>query len=98
MPSILTTAFQFHKGTIKTGRNGSIVVPCHYFNSIKVRLKRRNKVIFVALLSFQFHKGTIKTAVGCQHVREVLGFQFHKGTIKTDIARCSDTNKLISIP
>ena len=54
-------AFQFHKGTIRTGAKvHSCNIP-HHFNSIKVRLE-----LLVAggvLPGFQFHKGTIRTVV-----------------------------------
>ena len=54
------------------------------FNSIKVRLKLRQKTPkrqYVQL--FQFHKGTIKTLYElCNQLTTAL-FQFHKGTIKT---------------
>ena len=54
--------FQFHKGTIKTQIDRGLSQQVLYFNSIKVRLKRRitmpqNR----RRRKFQFHKGTIKT-------------------------------------
>ena len=56
----------------------------HHFNSIKVRLKPRRRIVVVRIApEFQFHKGTIKTSEHLQgYVRHFL-FQFHKGTIKT---------------
>ena len=54
-------AFQFHKGTIRTG----IFEPesCHirYFNSIKVQLELMYLALKTLIPLFQFHKGTIRT-------------------------------------
>ena len=61
MISIDIEKFQFHKGTIKTAILCLLPTSMHYFNSIKVRLKRKYGEIIVIISKFQFHKGTIKT-------------------------------------
>ena len=53
--------FQFHKGTIKTRYNMSLLCQVKNFNSIKVRLKHHVATTNVNRTQFQFHKGTIKT-------------------------------------
>ena len=53
--------FQFHKGTIKTGRMVVQTSKLPNFNSIKVQLKPKTPVNNSAISAFQFHKGTIKT-------------------------------------
>ena len=58
--------FQFHKGTIKTALTIVLNLRNHYFNSIKVRLKRDEWGKWSdAVQAFQFHKGTIKTFCFC---------------------------------
>ena len=54
-------AFQFHKGTIRTGDGGAVRGGCVNFNSIKVRLEQPRGVPPLGLFVFQFHKGTIRT-------------------------------------
>ena len=41
----LGTIFQFHKGTIKTSRNRDTKMLLNHFNSIKVRLKLKGKLV-----------------------------------------------------
>ena len=55
-------AFQFHKGSIKTG-NGSRTwgTGIFNFNSIKVRLRPATGSDDTVPVGFQFHKGSIKT-------------------------------------
>ena len=56
------SAFQFHKGTIRTHQHEKFQTHHYNFNSIKVQLelKRLNYVLF-HISVFQFHKGTIRT-------------------------------------
>ena len=62
-----------------------------YFNSIKVRLKRKfPKRDKFGTIIFQFHKGTIKTSEAKRMANYVYKFQFHKGTIKTQQPVVSD--------
>mgnify|MGYP001605407720 CR=1 FL=1 len=76
-------AFQFHKGTIRTGIDAGSKHIGVYFNSIKVQLERNPSTQITRLLEFQFHKGTIRTLVeGSRRLFDLL-FQFHKGTIRT---------------
>ena len=54
--------FQFHKGTIKTAEREKQEKIEAGFNSIKVRLRRRERKKSSRTINwFQFHKGTIKT-------------------------------------
>ena len=63
LQSLITTRFQFHKGTIKTRTAGTDDRGHAYFNSIKVRLKRKSALAWFSYVEvFQFHKGTIKTS------------------------------------
>ena len=58
----VASRFQFHKGTIRTGKKHQLSRAFRYFNSIKVQLERGAAVGGVpGALVFQFHKGTIRT-------------------------------------
>ena len=57
----VSTAFQFHYGTIKSRLPLVMLVPVMLFNSTMVRLKAVNEVVNTNLVSFQFHYGTIKS-------------------------------------
>ena len=83
MTEVRVSAFQFHKGTIKTKAAKKSLCLSLDFNSIKVRLKHAETDNAKAAKLFQFHKGTIKTLRGRLHFHMLLLFQFHKGTIKT---------------
>ena len=77
--------FQFHKGTIRTGKLKMFIRVNLYFNSIKVRLELGHYHWWVAHQLFQFHKGTIRTfATGIKR-DPITSFQFHKGTIRTEL-------------
>ena len=56
--------FQFHKGTIKTGRTlARLSASAYNFNSIKVQLKHKNRMEYQVYRNlFQFHKGTINNS------------------------------------
>ena len=55
------SAFQFHKGTIRTKRTcASHAFPLN-FNSIKVQLEHTAYRLNSPQMRFQFHKGTIRT-------------------------------------
>ena len=56
-----TTAFQFHKGAIRTGRSVLVLQLSRNFNSIKVRLERKDGQSITPFAEFQFHKGAIRT-------------------------------------
>ena len=58
---LILMLFQFHKGTIKTKDRFSLLAAFIDFNSIKVQLKLKFKLIAIVINLFQFHKGTIKT-------------------------------------
>ena len=55
------SAFQFHKGTIRTLPTWHIHQPHPDFNSIKVRLEPYKLSLYEKYREFQFHKGTIRT-------------------------------------
>ncbi len=75
--------FQFHKGTIKTRRSGSISICNTYFNSIKVQLKLRMLMPDIdAEYNFNSIKVQLKRLRHIYKCNDTL-FQFHKGTIKT---------------
>ena len=55
-----------------------------YFNSIKVRLERKDdKNQRASPLKFQFHKGAIRTLSVNMRLKNNTQFQFHKGAIRT---------------
>ena len=53
--------FQFHKGTIRTAKQGTKTYEYINFNSIKVQLELNISFDFGFTEIFQFHKGTIRT-------------------------------------
>ena len=65
-------AFQFHKGTIRTGLLREIQASQSYFNSIKVRLERLTAFVNKDSAIFQFHKGTIRTSAELCEVVPIL--------------------------
>ena len=74
--------FQFHKGTIKTDTKGFAAQMERYFNSIKVRLKRKLNRNYPRDGTFQFHKGTIKTNVSGGNTFGVGNFNSIKVRLK----------------
>ena len=59
---IAATAFQFHKGTIRTHLPTFASMARSYFNSIKVQLEQKSAQRDPGRKpEFQFHKGTIRT-------------------------------------
>ena len=81
--SCLQTAFQFHKGAIRTISSESVLSLVSNFNSIKVRLEHFIVEPFKAdLINFNSIK------VRLEHMDPLTGaaislFQFHKGAIRT---------------
>ena len=63
------SAFQFHKGAIRTMICSVIIPTLCYFNSIKVRLEQQKYLQPQQYDIFQFHKGAIRT-------RTLLSFRF----------------------
>ena len=55
------SAFQFHKGAIRTHRQPRQQVLVSNFNSIKVRLEHTRTLPSCCTIRFQFHKGAIRT-------------------------------------
>ena len=66
--------FQFHKGTIKPWTDGRSFGLGRNFNSIKVRLNRKNPTKRTAYSQFQFHKGTIKPTVKVHRPNGLINF------------------------
>ena len=66
--------FQFHKGTIKPWTDGRSFGLGRNFNSIKVRLIRKNPTKRTAYSQFQFHKGTIKPTVKVHRPNGLINF------------------------
>ena len=60
-PTAAPSAFQFHKGTIKTRISPHFALRLINFTSITVRLKQSSDAGSGGAGEFQFHKGTIKT-------------------------------------
>ena len=75
--------FQFHKGTIRTGKEYFGMLYDNNFNSIKVRLEQLIFCKFYLHKKFQFHKGTIRTFSRRRVYAAESKSQFHKGTIRT---------------
>ena len=72
---LMSTSFQFHKGTIRTGKNKCTRSTHQYFNSIKVRLELSHDVTSNVLwYLFQFHKGTIRTIAITNVNRTIFNF------------------------
>ena len=80
---LLSSPFQFHKGTIRTSSVLSTISQITYFNSIKVRLEQLERKSDKVYQQFQFHKGTIRTPFKAHPDLARKLFQFHKGTIRT---------------
>ena len=66
--------FQFHKGTIKPWTDGRSFGLGRNFNSIKVRLNRKNPTKRTAYSQFQFHKGTIKPVECLRDIETLTDF------------------------
>ena len=83
--------FQFHKGSINTINFSNISGLINSFNSIKVRLIRKDELDMQTVCQFQFHKGSINTRACHAPESEWRQFQFHKGSINTRAyhPRCS---------
>ena len=58
--AVPASVFQFHYGTIKSGRFQKNMCPNYYFNSTMVRLKGCRHQGHDHINQFQFHYGTIK--------------------------------------
>ena len=92
------SGFQFHKGTIKTDTFRRCKSWNIYFNSIKVRLKRRCVLYGWLRPSFQFHKGTIKTSKPGRRDQAVEDFNSIKVRLKRVILTSCVISYIISIP
>ena len=90
--------FQFHKGTIKTLFVRKRFTPSVYFNSIKVQLKRTNRLKTKFIKLFQFHKGTIKTLPWVMLLLMVMDFNSIKVQLKLSKTIGIVYIKQISIP
>ena len=74
--------FQFHKGTIKTRIQISLLSSAANFNSIKVRLKPTPSTFKTGRQAFQFHKGTIKTFCAVCALYDSINFNSIKVRLK----------------
>ena len=93
------SAFQFHKGTIKTGMFLKSNSNRYDFNSIKVQLRQDERMYEeIAPRNFNSIKVQLRLGAPFSTSYEILKFQFHKGTIKTPRCPHNASLLLISIP
>ena len=78
------SAFQFHKGTIRTWLHWRSEDNNRHFNSIKVQLEQSLFFLFVVVVRyFNSIKVQLELDLPDNIVTTILLFQFHKGTIRT---------------
>ena len=89
---LLTSIFQFHKGTIRTSVcKGNTLFSEFQFHKGTIRTLI-HLFLPITIFWFQFHKGTIRTRSPASACRSIPLFQFHKGTIRTIIGSGSKGN------
>ena len=81
--AVQDSTFQFHEGPIKTNLANYNNLQVYSFNSMKVRLKLINLLVYLFRnMKFQFHEGPIKTAEQSERARIELSFNSMKVRLK----------------